>query len=157
MQSVVATDNTLRALRGAADKLERLNLKQSITLENTDLFPSRPQKADLIVCNPPWIPENATAPIERTINDPNGIILKGYINGLSKHLNAEGPTWLVMSNLAELLGLRSAKQLHDRISAAGLTIVQKHSVAPKHAKTNDRRTRCLLHEQTRSLVCIRLK
>ena len=137
IKAVIATDNSVRALNCAAENIEKLNLKQYITLEKADLFPSGHKKADLIVCNPPWLPAKANAPIEHAIYDPNSQMLKGFLNGVKAHLNDDGEAWLILSNLAEHLGLRTNEELKKWITDAGLSIVEKLDIAPKHAKSSD--------------------
>ena len=137
IKAVIATDNNVRALNCAAENIEKLNLKQYITLEQANLFPGGSKKADLIVCNPPWLPAKANAPIEHAIYDPNSMMLKGFLSGVKAHLNDNGEAWLILSDLAEHLGLRSNEELQKWISDAGLTIVEKLDIAPKHAKSSD--------------------
>ncbi len=137
IKAVIATDNSVRALNCAAENIEKLNLKQYITLEKADLFPSGHKKADLIVCNPPWLPAKANAPIEHAIYDPNSQMLKGFLNGIKAHLNDDGEAWLILSDLAEHLGLRNNEELQKWIVDAGLSIVEKLDIAPKHAKSSD--------------------
>ena len=137
IKAVIATDNNLRALNCAADNIEKLNLKSYITIEQANLFPSGHKKADLIVCNPPWLPAKANAPIEHAIYDPNSAMLKGFLNGVKAHLNEDGEAWLILSNLAEHLGLRTPEELQKWIADAGLTVVEKLDIAPKHAKSSD--------------------
>ena len=137
IKAVIATDNSVRALNCAAENIEKLNLKQYITLEQANLFPSGHKKADLIVCNPPWLPAKANAPIEHAIYDPNSVMLKGFLAGVKEHLNDEGEAWLILSDLAEHLGLRSNEELQKWIADAGLGVIEKLDIAPKHAKSTD--------------------
>jgi methylase of polypeptide subunit release factors len=137
IKAVMATDNSVRALNCAAENIDKLNLKQYITLEQANLFPSGHKKADLIVCNPPWLPAKANAPIEHAIYDTNNVMVKGFINGVKAHLNDDGEAWLIMSDLAEHLGLRTNEELMKWIADAGLTVVEKLDIAPKHAKSSD--------------------
>ena len=137
IKAVMATDNSVRALNCAAENIEKLNLKQYITLEQANLFPSGHKKADLIVCNPPWLPAKANAPIEHAIYDPNNMMLIGFISGVKAHLNDDGEAWLILSDLAEHLGLRSNEELQKWIAESGLSIVEKLDIAPKHAKSSD--------------------
>ncbi len=137
IKAVIATDNNTRALNCAADNVDKLNLKSYITIEQANLFPSGHKKADLIVCNPPWLPAKANAPIEHAIYDPNSAMLKGFLNGVKAHLNEDGEAWLILSNLAEHLGLRTPEELQKWIADAGLTVVEKLDIAPKHAKSSD--------------------
>ncbi len=137
IKAVIATDNSIRALNCAAENIEKLNLKQYITLEQANLFPSGQKKADLIVCNPPWLPAKANAPIEHAIYDPNSAMLKGFLSGVKAHLNDDGEAWLILSDLAEHLGLRTNDELQKWIRDAGLSVVEKLDIAPKHAKSID--------------------
>ncbi len=100
-----------------------------------DLFP--PGRAPLVVCNPPWVPARASAAIERAIFDPESQMLRGFVNGLADHLDAAGEGWLVLSDLAEHLGLRSRPELLAMIAAAGLTVLERIDIRPDHPKVND--------------------
>lgn len=135
VKQVIATDNSPRALVCAEENMHKLGLKQYVTLEQADLFPSG--KADLIVCNPPWLPAKANAPIEHAIYDPNSAMLRGFLNQAKAHLSAEGEVWLVMSDLAEHLGLRAPDALQQWIAEAGFTVVDQLNIAPRHAKASD--------------------
>lgn len=135
IKQVVATDNSERALRCASANAQQLGMAPYIKLQKADMFPD--DKADLIVCNPPWIPAKANAPIEHAIYDPNSAMLKAFLSGVKTHLNLNGEAWLVMSDLAERLGLRAPNALQQWIAEAGLTVIEQLSVTPKHAKTSD--------------------
>jgi methylase of polypeptide subunit release factors len=137
IKAVIATDNSVRALNCAAENIDKQNLKSYITLELANLFPSGHKKADLIVCNPPWLPAKANAPIEHAIYDPNSAMLKGFLNGVKAHLTDDGEAWLILSDLAEHLGLRTKEELQKWISDAGLNVIEKLDIAPKHAKSSD--------------------
>ena len=137
IKAVIATDNSVRALNCAAENIEKLNLKQYIALEQANLFPSGHKKADLIVCNPPWLPAKANAPIEHAIYDPNSAMLKGFLAGVKAHLNDDGEAWLILSDLAVHLGLRTDEELQKWIADAGLSVLEKIDIAPKHAKSSD--------------------
>lgn len=55
MQQVIATDLNPRALACAQENIQRLELP-AIELQQADLFPTEQPLANLIVCNPPWLP-----------------------------------------------------------------------------------------------------
>jgi methylase of polypeptide subunit release factors len=137
VKKVIATDNNVRALQCASDNIKHLGLTQYIEIEQADLFPKGHKKADLIVCNPPWLPAKANAPIEHAIYDPNSAMLKGFLAGVKAHLNDNGEAWLILSDLAEHLGLRSNEELVKWIADAGLSVIEKLDIAPKHAKSSD--------------------
>lgn len=132
---VVATDQDARALDCARENLERLGLDERVQLLQTDLFP--PGRAPLIVCNPPWVPARPSAPVEYAIYDPDSRMLRGFLEGLVRHLLPEGEGWLILSDLAEHLGLRTREALLDWIAAAGLEAIDRLDARPRHAKAAD--------------------
>ncbi len=135
VQRVVATDQDPRALACARDNLQRLQLLDRVELLQVDLFP--PGRAPLVVCNPPWVPARANSPIEHAVYDEGSRMLKGFLAGLSAHLEPGGEGWLILSDLAEHLGLRSREQLLAWIAEAGLVVRGRHDVKPVHAKASD--------------------
>lgn len=135
VKQVVANDTNPRALACAAENIQRLNMQANISLVEADLFPQG--KADLIVCNPPWLPAKANAPIEHAIYDHQSNMLKGFLNGVKAHLNTNGEAWLIMSDLAERIGLRTEGELNTWMTQAGLSVVDKMDIRPKHAKSSD--------------------
>ena len=132
---VVATDQEPRALACARDNIERLGLQRQVEVLEADLFP--PGRAPLVVCNPPWLPARASSPVERAIYDEGSRMLRGFLAGLREHLLPGGEGWLVMSDLAEHLGLRAPGELAGLIEAAGLRIVARSQVRPRHPKAAD--------------------
>lgn len=136
VQQVVATDMSARALACAQDNLQRLGLSERVQLQQTHLFP--PGQAALIVCNPPWVPARAVTTLEQAVYDENSAMLRGFLDGVKQHLRPEGEAWLILSDLAEHLGLRSREALLGWMEAAGLYVVYRMDVQPTHAKAQDR-------------------
>lgn len=136
VKPITATDLDPRALACAADNLHRLKLARGITLVQADLFPAG-QRAGLVVCNPPWVPATPQAPLEAAVYDPDSRMLRGYLAGLRAHLAPGGEGWLVLSDLAEHLGLRSRAELLGWIEAGGLAVLGRHDVRPVHRKASD--------------------
>ena len=135
VKRVVATDQDPRALLCARENLARLGLSAQVEVVQADLFPAG--KAPLIVCNPPWIPARPSSPIEHAIFDPDSRMLRGFISGLAEHLEPGGEGWLVLSDIAEHLGLRSRDELLVAVAAAGLKVIARMDVKPHHAKVSD--------------------
>ena len=135
VQRVVATDQDPRALACARDNLQRLQLLDRVELLQADLFP--PGRAPLVVCNPPWVPARANSPIEHAVYDEGSRMLKGFLAGLSAHLEPGGEGWLILSDLAEHLGLRPREQLLAWIAEASLVVRGRKDVKPVHAKAAD--------------------
>ena len=132
VRRVVATENAPRALACARDNLQRLGLSKQVELQDVDLFPEG--QAPLIVCNPPWVPARPSSPIEHAVYDEGSRMLRAFLAGLAEHLAPGGEGWLVLSDLAEHLGLRPRAQLLEWIAAGGLRVLERHDVRPVHAK-----------------------
>ena len=133
---VLATDMAPRALACATENIEKLGLTAQVQIIEADLFP--PGKAPLIVCNPPWVPAQPSSPIEYAVYDPDSRMLRGFLGGLAKHLAPGGEAWLIISDLAEHLGLRTRAQLLEWIANAGLVVIERRDTRPKHPKVQDR-------------------
>src|SRR5205085_8093396 len=134
---VVATDMDERALGCARANIERLGLGRQVEVARADLYPDRRTaegRASLVVCNPPWLPGKPSSAIEYAIYDPDSRMLKGFLAGLKDHLLEGGEGWLILSDLAEHLGLRSREQLLGWIGDAGLAVAGRHDIRPVHPK-----------------------
>jgi SAM-dependent methyltransferase len=135
VQRVVATDQDLRALDCARENLARLGLQERVEVAQADLFP--PGRAPLVVCNPPWLPARPSSPLEHAVYDEDSRMLRGFLAGLAEHLLPGGEGWLIMSDLAEHLGLRAPDELQGLFAAAGLRVVARSQVRPRHPKAAD--------------------
>ena len=132
---VIGTDLSERALACALDNLQRLGLQNQVTLQHSDVFPDG--QAAVVVCNPPWLPARPTTLLEQAVYDEGSQMLKGFLSGLPTHLCAGGEGWLILSDLAEHLGLRTRDALLGWIADAGLRVAGRMDVKPVHAKAQD--------------------
>jgi predicted RNA methylase len=132
LSRVVATDSDPRALSCARENLERLGLTQQVQVVQADLFPEG--RAALVLCNPPWLPARPSSPLERGIYDPDSRMLHGFLDALGAHLEPGGEGWLILSDLAEHLGLRTRSQLLAAFEAAGLQVVGRSDMRPRHPR-----------------------
>ncbi|MBC7500572.1 MAG: class I SAM-dependent methyltransferase [Herminiimonas sp.] len=132
---IVATDLDERAIACARENIERLGLHDRVTVERADLFPAG--RAPLVVCNPPWLPARPSSPLEHAVYDPDSRMLHGFLAGLAAHLAPGGEGWLILSDLAEHLGLRTRAALLEMIDRAGLRVLGRHDVRPQHPRASD--------------------
>jgi len=135
VQHVIATDLDPRAIACATDNVARLGVARQVRVVAADMFPEG--RAALVVCNPPWVPTPANAAIERAVYDPGSAMLRAFLDGLAAHLAPGGEGWLVMSDLAEHLGLRTRDEMLAWIAGAGLRVVARHDTRPTHPKAGD--------------------
>lgn len=139
---VVATELAPKALACAQDNLRRLGLADRVRIVAADLFPvspdvAHPARAALIVCNPPWLPGQPSSAVEQAVYDPDSRMLRGFLAGLAAHLLPGGEGWLILSDLAERLGLRSREQLDTWIREGGLSVAGRLDTRPRHGKAQD--------------------
>jgi len=132
---VVATDQNPRALACARENLELLGLAKQVEVVAADLFPEG--RAALVVCNPPWIPARPSSPLEHGIYDPESRMLRGFLSALPAHLEPGGEGWLILSDLAEHLGLRPRPELLAAFDTARLTVVDRIDARPGHPRVSD--------------------
>ncbi|MDQ0950795.1 SAM-dependent methyltransferase [Streptomyces phaeochromogenes] len=132
---VVATDIGPRALECARENADRLGLADRVEVTGPALYPDG--RADLVVCNPPWLPARPTSSVEQGVYDPDGTMLHGFLHGLADHLRPGGEGWLVLSDLAEHLGLRTRAELLTAIGSAGLRVTGRLDTSPRHPRTRD--------------------
>ncbi|MEV7892205.1 class I SAM-dependent methyltransferase [Streptomyces sp. NPDC002817] len=132
---VTATDISPRALACARENARRLGLAERVEVTGPGLFPEG--RADLVVCNPPWLPARPTSALEQGVYDPGGTMLHGFLDGLADHLAPGGEGWLVLSDLAEHLGLRTRGELLSAIEGAGLRVRGRIGTSPRHRRATD--------------------
>lgn len=135
IKRVVATDQDPRALACARENIDRLGYAGQVEVMEADLFPEG--RAPLVVCNPPWVPARPSSPVERAVYDPDSAMLRGFLQGLAAHLEPGGEGWLLLSDLAEHLGLRPREELMGWIEAAGLKVLGRSDIRPRHPRATD--------------------
>jgi methylase of polypeptide subunit release factors len=133
---IIATDQDRRAVACAQANIDQLGLSKQIKVEAANLFPEG--RAALIVCNPPWVPAKPSSSLEQGIYDPGSQMLTGFLNGLSAHLEPNGEGWLILSDLAEHLALRTRAELLAKIASAGLKVIDKIDTRPHHFRALDK-------------------
>lgn len=136
IKKIIATDLNPQALACAQDNFLRLELV-NVQLQQADLYPTNTPLANLIVCNPPWLPAKPTSPLEYAVYDFNSMMLKGFLEGAKQNLAEQGEVWLILSDLAEHLQLRSRDQLLSWIADAGFSIKYRLDAQPKHGRSQD--------------------
>ncbi len=135
VERVVATEQDPRALACARDNVARLGLSPRVEVVQADLFPEG--RAPLVVCNPPWIPARPSSSLEHAVYDPGSQMLHGFLGALLAHLEPGGEGWLVLSDIAEHLGLRTREALVAAFENAGLKVLGRTEARPRHPKAAD--------------------
>lgn len=154
--SVVATDCDARALACARDNAARLGLSERFSAVEADVFPADAGTFDLIVSNPPWLPEAPRNRVDRAVFDEGGRFLSTLLERAGSHLEPRGELLLILSDLAVLLGLRQAGWLEAEFERTGLRLRWRRDCTAKHGKAKDRADP--LHQarsrETTTLYCL---
>lgn len=133
---VVGTDIEPRAVACARENAKRFGWGDRFEVEERALFPDG--KADLVVCNPPWVPEPPKNRVDRAVFDEGGQMLEAFLAGLKAHLKPGGRGLLILSDLAERLGLREKGALEASFARHGLTCTRRINEHAKHGRAKDR-------------------
>lgn len=133
--SVVATDLDPRAVDCARETAVAFGLADRIRVEQRDLFPEG--AADVILFNPPWLPAKPKTAIDRAIYDEGGMTVRRFLGEAASRLNDGGEVWLVISDLAERLGIRRPGLLEELWTKGGLRLISRLDTKPTHRRSND--------------------
>lgn len=134
LRQLWATDTSAAALACAADNFARHGVQ--VRLEAAALLGSAPP-AGLLVCNPPWLPGKVASPLDAAVYDHDSAMLRGFLAAAAERLLPGGEAWLIVSDLAERLGLRSREQLLGWITAGGLRVLERSELPPRHGRAAD--------------------
>ncbi|MGW3963274.1 methyltransferase [Amycolatopsis sp. NPDC005003] len=135
VRRVIATDTSPRAVACATSNLTRLGFAGRTEVVQADLFPRG--RAPLVVANPPWLPGRPHTALDHAVYDPGSRMLRGFLDRARRHLTPGGEAWLVLSDLAEHLGLRTRGELLAWIAAAGLRVADRTEALPRHPRALD--------------------
>ncbi|MFC7331101.1 methyltransferase [Marinactinospora rubrisoli] len=119
---IVATGIEALAAACARDNVGRLGLSGRIRVE----------QADLIVCNPPWLPGVPASSLDAAVYDAGSRMPRGFLREVPHRLTSGGEAWLVLSDLAERLGLRTRGEPAGMFAAAGRTVAGRLDARPRH-------------------------
>lgn len=136
--NIIATDYTAQAVNCAQRNLAPYEDKTNFSFIQTNLFPTDNNKADLIICNPPWLPARPSSNLEAAIYDDKSQMLKSFLEQAKDHLKPGGEVWLILSDLAEHLGLRTREDLLSWISTGGLKVIETVETKATHNKALDK-------------------
>lgn len=75
-------------------------------------------------------------------------MLRGFLRTVRDHLDPGGEVWLILSDLAELLGLRERGELQELFRAGGLRVADRVDVAPRHRRARTGETTSLRRLRT---------
>lgn len=139
----IGIDIEPRAVVCALDNAARLGHADRFQARQADLMPPE-QCADLVIFNPPWLPEAPRTRLDRAVFDAGGRTVARFLHAVPAHLNPGGRVALIVSDLAERLELRAPDALPTAFDRAGLTVLHRATRAAGHPRS--RRTDDPLHQ-----------
>jgi 16S rRNA G966 N2-methylase RsmD len=140
-EKVCGTDSNPNAIVGLKEYLETGNLKSKIELFHGDLFANCNVKTELIVFNPPWIPDSqASDGIDKAIYYEAELFSR-FFEEATKHLEPNGRVVLLFSNLAQITKVGENHPIEIELSEGGrfekeLLVQKKVRAASKNTQRN---------------------
>lgn len=130
------------AVDSATADAELLKLSSKVSFHLVDLVEDLPAALastpapNLMVCNPPWLPDDATSALDAAIYDPECLMLRSSLLYARRRLRPDGKLLLLYSDLGMHLGLFDEKFIATSIAQVGFTIAEKHRL-PANAELAD--------------------
>lgn len=145
---VHATDTNPNAIVSVRDDLASRQLSDRVQLEETDLLGAAPP-ADLIVCNPPWVPGDPAVPLD-TGNHYPADWFERFFSAAAAGLGPEGRLVLLFSNFAHIAGLAATHPIADELERnQRLYLVQRREAPVPAPSPRQPAWRRELHERER--------
>lgn len=138
-QKVFATDTNPNAIIGLKEFMGDTKLSRKIELDFGDLFGKWEKPSELIVFNPPWLPQSSELnKIDEAIYyDQN--LFPEFFKEAKKRLLPEGKLVLIFSNLAQITGVTEQNPIEQELINGGRFILHKcykKAVKKSSAKNN---------------------
>lgn len=135
----VGTDLDPRAVRCAKDNAANLGFSDDFEAFESDLFPERSdeERYDTIVFNAPWVPETPRTRLDRAVFDEGGATLARFVEGARARLSEEGVVAILVSDLAERIGLREPGHVVGLGESAGLRHLSTFDAQASHGRARD--------------------
>lgn len=118
-QKVFGTDTNPNAIVGLKEYMGETKLSRKIELDFASLFGKFEKQTELIVFNPPWLPESHDADnLEEAIYyDEN--LFPDFFEGAKQRLLPDGKLVLLFSNLAQITTVTTAHPIEKELADGG--------------------------------------
>ena len=138
-QKIYATDINPNAILGMREFMEETNLSRKIELHFTHLFGNCTIQTELIVFNPPWIPESHDSKsIDQAIYYDASLFPDFFAQAI-KRLAPDGRVLLIFSNLAQITKVTNEHPIEKELAEGKRFKLEKcfkKSVKAASTKTN---------------------
>ena len=123
-QRVFGTDSNPNAIIGLADFMGDTKLSRKIELDFGDLFGSWNKQTELIVFNPPWLPELHNLDVIDEAIYYNENLFPEFFKQAKQRLLPEGKLVLIFSNLAQITNVSKEHPIKKELSEGGRFILE---------------------------------
>jgi predicted RNA methylase len=137
-QKVFATDINPNAIIGLRDYMGSTKLSRKIELDFGHLFGRWDQPTELIVFNPPWLPETDDMDHTDTAMFYNSELFEEFFAEAKKRLLPDGKLVLIFSNLAQITNATTEHPIEIEVAKGGRFQLErcfKKSVSSASTKT----------------------
>ena len=145
-EKIIATDSNPNAIESVQRDMERFKQErgylQKVTPIHGDLFAERMERADLIVCNPPWMLGDVKSKLDEAMFFEEGFFDRFFEQAHSK-LKDNGTLLLIFSNVIDLVTPDVGHPIQKELDKYRFTLVQKmqRRVKDSSNKKGKRRTK----------------
>ena len=124
-QKVYGTDTNPNAIVGLTNTIKDTKLSRKITLDFGHLFANANQLTELIVFNPPWLPQSSDLNMldEAIYYDKN--LFTQFFKKAKQLLLPEGQLVLIFSNLAQITKVTKQHPIEVELAEGGRFILEK--------------------------------
>ena len=141
---IIATDSNPNAIQSVQRDIERLKEGRGY-LENIipihgDLFAERTEKADVIVCNPPWMLGEIKSKLDEAMYFEEGFFDR-FFEESHLRLQPNGRLVLIFSNVIDLVTPEVGHPIQKELDEHRFTLVQKMQRRVKGTKEGKRKRR----------------
>ena len=141
---IIATDSNPNAIQSVQRDIERLKEErgylQNIIPKHGDLFGEETEKADVIVCNPPWMLGEVRSKLDEAMYFENGFFDR-FFEQAHLRLQPNGRLVLIFSNVIDLVTPEVGHPIQKELNEHRFTLVQKMQRRIKGSKDGQRKRR----------------
>nr|WP_321223226.1 methyltransferase [uncultured Psychroserpens sp.] len=137
-QKVFATDINPNAIFGLQESMSDTKLSRKIELDCANLFGKWSKQTELIVFNPPWLPETRTLENLDKAMYYNETLFEDFFHHAKKRLLPNGQIVLIFSNLAQITKMTNVNPIEKELDNGDrfkLISCHKKQVKAASAKT----------------------
>lgn len=118
-QKVLGTDTNPNAIVGLKESMGTTKLSRKIELDFASLFGKWNQPTELIIFNPPWLPETRNSENLDEAIYYNKSLFNNFFEAAKERLLPDGKLVLIFSNLAQIIGLSKENPIEQEIANGG--------------------------------------